>query len=65
MGRFVLLYFVLLAFTELYFICVFSVFFICLWSCIFKNVQREWHSLESTHSLSSSFARSDFVDKER
>ena len=26
MGRFVLLYFVLFAFSELYFICVFSVF---------------------------------------
>jgi len=30
---------------ELYLICVFSVFFICLLSCIFQNIQREWHCM--------------------
>jgi len=31
--------FALFAFSELHLICVFYVFFICLLSCIFQNIQ--------------------------
>ena len=43
-GSFVLLCFALFAFSQLCLVSVLCVFF-CLLSCIFQNIQREWHCI--------------------
>ena len=44
-ASFVLLYFALFAFSGLCLVRVFSVFLICLLTCIFQHEPTDWHSI--------------------